>query len=42
MDVAEPILRLIGKTLGVGREVIFVPGNHDRALVAGVAVVLCR
>ncbi len=35
MDVAEPILRLIGRTLGVGREVIFVPGNHDRALVAG-------
>jgi hypothetical protein len=35
MDVAEPILRLIGGTLGLGREVIFVPGNHDRALVAG-------
>ena len=35
MGVAEPILRLIGRTLGVGREVIFVPGNHDRALVAG-------
>ncbi len=34
MDVAEPILRLIGRTLGVGREVVFVPGNHDRALVA--------
>jgi Calcineurin-like phosphoesterase len=34
MSVAEPILRLIGSTLGVGREVIFVPGNHDRALVA--------
>jgi Calcineurin-like phosphoesterase len=34
MDVAEPILRLIGKTLGAGQEVIFVPGNHDRALVA--------
>jgi Calcineurin-like phosphoesterase len=34
MDVAEPVLRLIGKTLGAGREVIFVPGNHDRALVA--------
>lgn len=34
MEVAEPILRLIGSTLGVGREVIFVPGNHDRALVA--------
>jgi calcineurin-like phosphoesterase family protein len=35
MEVAEPILRLIGQALGVGREVIFVPGNHDRALVAG-------
>jgi Calcineurin-like phosphoesterase len=35
MDVAEPILRLIGRRLGVGREVIYVPGNHDRALVAG-------
>jgi UDP-2,3-diacylglucosamine pyrophosphatase LpxH len=35
MNVAEPILRRIGKTMGVGREVIFVPGNHDRALVAG-------
>jgi hypothetical protein len=35
MDVAEPILRLIGRTLGIGREVILVPGNHDRALVAG-------
>ena len=34
MDVAEPILRQIGATLGAGREVIFVPGNHDRALVA--------
>jgi len=35
MGVAEPILRLIGRTLGADREVIFVPGNHDRALVAG-------
>ena len=35
MNVAEPILRTIGTTLGAGREVIFVPGNHDRALVAG-------
>lgn len=34
MDEAEPILRLIGQTLGRGREVIFVPGNHDRALVS--------
>jgi hypothetical protein len=35
MDIAEPILRLIGMTLGVDHEVIFVPGNHDRAFVAG-------
>jgi hypothetical protein len=35
MDDAEPILRLIGRTLGPDREVIYVPGNHDRALVAG-------
>ena len=35
MDIAEPILRLIGRTLGVDGEVIFVPGNHDRPLVAG-------
>jgi UDP-2,3-diacylglucosamine pyrophosphatase LpxH len=34
MEVAEPVLRMIGATLGAGREVIFVPGNHDRALVA--------
>lgn len=33
MEEAEPILRRIGQTLGSGREVIFVPGNHDRALV---------
>lgn len=35
LDEAEPILRLVGRTLGAGREVILVPGNHDRALVAG-------
>jgi Calcineurin-like phosphoesterase len=34
LEVAEPILRLIGSTLGPDREVIFVPGNHDRSLVA--------
>ena len=31
--VAEPVLRAIGATLGRDREVIVVPGNHDRALV---------
>jgi hypothetical protein len=35
MDVAEPILRLLGRSLGVDGEVIFVPGNHDRTLVSG-------
>ncbi len=35
MAVAEPLLRRIGRTLGHGREVIFLPGNHDRALIAG-------
>ena len=35
MDIAEPILRSIGRTLGVGREVILVPGNHDHALLTG-------
>jgi hypothetical protein len=33
MEEAEPVLRLIGRALGPGREVIFVPGNHDRALI---------
>jgi hypothetical protein len=33
MEEAEPVLRAIGRTLGPGREVILVPGNHDRALV---------
>jgi hypothetical protein len=35
MEVAEPILRLIGRTLGADREAVLVPGNHDRALIAG-------
>ena len=34
MAIAEPILRLIGRALGADREVILVPGNHDRPLVA--------
>jgi hypothetical protein len=33
MEEAEPVLRAIGQTLGPGREVILVPGNHDRSLV---------
>ena len=34
MEVAEPVLRALGRRVGPGREVIVVPGNHDRALVA--------
>ena len=37
MTVAEPILRALGETLGDGREVILVPGNHDGPLVRGWA-----
>jgi UDP-2,3-diacylglucosamine pyrophosphatase LpxH len=33
MEVAEPVLRAIGGRLGGEREVIVVPGNHDRAFV---------
>ena len=32
-EVAEPVLRAIGARLGSDREVIVVPGNHDRDLV---------
>ena len=34
MEVAESVLRTLGRRVGPGREVILVPGNHDRALVA--------
>jgi Calcineurin-like phosphoesterase len=34
MQAAEPVLRRIGHALGPDREVVFVPGNHDVALVA--------
>jgi len=33
MNVAEPVLRAIGRRLGAGRELILVPGNHDAPLV---------
>ena len=33
MAVAEPVLRALGRRLGADREIILVPGNHDRALV---------
>ena len=32
--VAEPVLRALGRRLGPDREVILVPGNHDRRFVA--------
>lgn len=35
MEEAEPVLRVIGERLGPDREVIVVPGNHDRPLVGG-------
>ena len=34
MAVAQPVLEAIGARLGRDREVILVPGNHDRQLVA--------
>jgi UDP-2,3-diacylglucosamine pyrophosphatase LpxH len=33
MAVAEPVLRAIGRRLGAHRQVVVVPGNHDRILV---------
>jgi predicted phosphodiesterase len=33
MASAEPVLRTIGRRLGRDREVVLVPGNHDRPLV---------
>jgi UDP-2,3-diacylglucosamine pyrophosphatase LpxH len=38
MALAEPILRELGQRLGSGREVIFVPGNHDAPLVRSWAL----
>jgi len=34
LTVARPVLRAIGKRLGPNRELILVPGNHDRRFVA--------
>jgi Calcineurin-like phosphoesterase len=34
MAVAEPVLRAIGARLGREREVVLVPGNHDRIVIA--------
>jgi UDP-2,3-diacylglucosamine pyrophosphatase LpxH len=33
LEAAEPILRAIGARVGAGREILVVPGNHDRLLV---------
>lgn len=35
LAAAEPVLRAIGERMGAspGREIVFVPGNHDRPLV---------
>lgn len=35
LAAAEPILRAIGTRLGPERELVLVPGNHDRSLVRG-------
>src|SRR5262249_19247437 len=34
MEAAAPTLRAIGARLGPEREVLFIPGNHDVALIA--------
>jgi hypothetical protein len=33
MEAAEPVLRAIGKTLGRGKDVLLLAGNHDHELV---------
>ena len=33
MAIAEPVLRAIGARIGADREIVLVPGNHDRPLV---------
>jgi UDP-2,3-diacylglucosamine pyrophosphatase LpxH len=33
LAAAEPVLRAIGAALGAEREVVLVPGNHDRLLI---------
>ncbi len=34
LSVAEPLLRAIGERLGPAGEIVYVPGNHDHALIA--------
>jgi UDP-2,3-diacylglucosamine pyrophosphatase LpxH len=38
MQIAEPILRTIGRRMGPERPIVLVPGNHDRALTRAWAV----
>lgn len=33
LSAAEPVLRAIGQAAGPARQVVFVPGNHDRPLI---------
>ena len=33
MAAARPVLQALGRALGADREVVVVPGNHDRALI---------
>lgn len=33
MAVAAPVLREIGRRLGADKEIVYVPGNHDRPLI---------
>jgi UDP-2,3-diacylglucosamine pyrophosphatase LpxH len=33
MAVAQPVLREVGRVMGAGREVVLLPGNHDRAMI---------
>jgi UDP-2,3-diacylglucosamine pyrophosphatase LpxH len=35
MEIAEPVLRAIGRALGPDREAVIVPGNHDAPFVRG-------
>lgn len=46
LAVAEPVLRALGRHLGPGREIVYVPGNHDfdvvRAWLSGRAAGLQR
>ncbi len=34
VEAAGPVLRALGERIGPGGEIVLVPGNHDRALIA--------